>query len=103
MLTRAADTYLAVRRAAGFVLWCEGFQLKSFAAFSEARKQRYVSVETAIEWAGLAQASGRAAEPIGPIPPIRWRSRKQRYVSVETPIGWAGVAQSAPHRARRPG
>ena len=52
MLIRAVETYLAVRRAAGFALRCEDFQLKSFAAFSEARKQRYVSTETAITWAG---------------------------------------------------
>jgi len=81
MLTRAADTYLAVRRAAGFVLWCEGFQLKSFAAFSEARKQRYVSVETAIEWAGLAQSVPQRARRLGTV--IRFarylRAEDQRH------------------------
>ena len=38
MLTRAVETYLAVRRAAGFELRCEGSFLKNFAAFSEARE-----------------------------------------------------------------
>jgi integrase/recombinase XerD len=56
MLTRAVETYLAVRRAAGFALRCEGFLLKSFAAFSEAKKQHYISTEVAIEWAGLAES-----------------------------------------------
>ena len=54
MLTRAVETYLAVRRAAGFALRDDGPYLKSFAAFSEARKQRYVSTEIAIEWADFA-------------------------------------------------
>src|SRR2546430_2516945 len=45
MLTGAVETYLAVRRAAGFALRCEGSLLKRFAAFSEARKQHYVSTE----------------------------------------------------------
>ena len=43
MLTRAIDNYLTVRRAAGFALRSTGYQLKSFAAFSEARKQHYGS------------------------------------------------------------
>ena len=42
MLTQAVMTYLAVRRATGFALRCESFQLKSFAAFSEARGKRQV-------------------------------------------------------------
>jgi integrase len=65
MLTRAVETYLAVRRAAGFELRCEGRLLKSFAAFSEARKQRYVSTDTAIEWAGLTQSMSQRARRLG--------------------------------------
>jgi len=52
MLTQAVIDYLAVRRATGFALRCKGFQLKSFAAFSEAREKRYVSSDVAIQWAG---------------------------------------------------
>ena len=65
MLTRAVETYLAIRRAAGFALRCEGSHLKSFAAFSEARKQHYVSAEIAIEWAGLAQSLPQRARRLG--------------------------------------
>jgi integrase/recombinase XerD len=65
MLTRAVETYLAVRRAAGFALRGEGFYLKHFAAFSEARKQRYVSTEIAIEWAGLARSVPQRARRLG--------------------------------------
>jgi len=67
MLTRAVETYLAVRRAAGFALRCEGSQLKSFAAFSEARKQHYVSTEIAIEWAGLARSVPQRARRLGTV------------------------------------
>ena len=42
MLTRPVETYLAVRRAAGYALKCEGSHLKRFAAFCEARKQHYI-------------------------------------------------------------
>jgi integrase/recombinase XerD len=65
MLTRAVETYLAVRRAAGFALRDDGSYLKSFAAFSEARKQRYVSTEIAIEWAGLARSVPQRARRLG--------------------------------------
>lgn len=65
MLTRAVETYLAVRRAAGFALTSQGSQLKSFAAFSEARKQHYVSTDVAIEWAGLARSVAQCARRLG--------------------------------------
>src|SRR5438034_2713114 len=65
MLTRAVETYLAVRRAAGFELRCEGSFLKNFAAFSEARQQHHISAKTAIEWAGLAQAVPQRARRLG--------------------------------------
>lgn len=65
MLTRAVETYLTVRRAVGFALRCQGSQLKSFAAFSEARKQHYVSADIAIEWAGLAPSVPQRARRLG--------------------------------------
>jgi integrase/recombinase XerD len=65
MLTRAVETYLAVRRAAGFALKDEGSCLKSFAKFSEAKKQHYVSAKIAIEWAGLAQSMSQRARRLG--------------------------------------
>ena len=65
MLTRAVETYLAVRRAAGFALRSTGYQLKSFAAFSEARKQPYISTEIAIAWAGQAPSLSQRARRLG--------------------------------------
>jgi len=65
MLTRAVETYLAVRRAAGFALRSTGYQLRSFAAFSEARKQHYISTEIAIAWARLAPSLSQRARRLG--------------------------------------
>ena len=67
MLTRAVETYLAVRRAAGFALRCEGSYLQSFATYSEARKRHYVSTDFAIEWAGLARSVSHCARRLGSI------------------------------------
>jgi integrase/recombinase XerD len=81
MLTQAVETYLATRRAAGFALRCEGFQLKSFAAFSEARGQHFVSGDIAIEWAGQARSVWQRARRLGTI--IRFarylRAEDQRH------------------------
>ena len=77
MLTRAVETYLAVRRAAGFALRCEGSLLKGFAAFSEARKQHYVSTGMAIEWAGLAPSVPQSARRLGMV------IRLARYLRAE--------------------
>ena len=51
MLVRAVQSYLAVRRAAGFSLREVGIHLQSFAAYSDARGQHCVNSQTAIEWA----------------------------------------------------
>lgn len=67
MLSQDVETYLATRRATGFALRCEGFQLKSFAAFSRARGKHYVSSEIAIEWAGLAQSVSQRARRLGTV------------------------------------
>src|SRR5215469_6356578 len=67
MLAQAVMTYLAVRRATGFALRCESFQLKSFAAFSEAREKCYVSSDIAIEWAGLSRSVPQRARRLGTV------------------------------------
>jgi hypothetical protein len=48
MLVRAVQSYLSLRRAAGFSLTKVGFHLKCFAAYSDAKGQRYVNSQTAI-------------------------------------------------------
>jgi integrase len=67
MLTTATTTYLAVRRASGFALRNQGFQLKSFAAFSEARGHRYICVAVAIEWARLGRSVLQRARRLGTV------------------------------------
>jgi integrase/recombinase XerD len=79
MLTTATTTYLAVRRASGFALRNQGFQLKSFAAFSEARGHRYICAAVAIEWARLGRsvlqrAPARDRDSIRPLSPRRGRT-----------------------------
>lgn len=77
MLIEAVESYLAVRRAAGFALRSEGSLLQSFARFSDAQGQHYVSSKTAIEWAGLASSSPRRARRLGEV--IRFA----RYIRAE--------------------
>lgn len=67
MLTRAVETYLALRRAAGFALRCEDSHLKSFAAFSETRRRHYISADVAIEWAGLVPSVPQRARRLGTV------------------------------------
>jgi integrase len=81
MLAHAVESYLALRRAFGFALRSAGFHLKSFATFSEARGQYYVSSDIAIEWAGLAQSVSQRARRLGTV--IRFarylRTEDQRH------------------------
>jgi integrase len=62
-------------------LKCPGSQLKSFAAFSQARGHYYVSSDVAIEWAGLARSVSQRADRLGTV--IRFarylRAEDQRH------------------------
>ena len=57
MLMTAVDTYLAVRRAAGFKLRAMEVYLRSFARFATERGDTYVVAQTVIDWAA-ATSSG---------------------------------------------
>jgi integrase/recombinase XerD len=67
MLARAVQSYLAVRRAAGFGLKDVGLRLKSFASYSDAKGHRYISAETAIEWARLSSSVEERARRLGDV------------------------------------
>ena len=54
MLMAAVNTYLAVRRAAGFQLKATEAYLRNFARFATARGNTYVITQTAIDWAATA-------------------------------------------------
>jgi integrase len=77
MLTRAARTYLAVRQGAGFCLKKAEHYLKSFVAYSDAKGQRYVNSQTAIEWARQVPSVYERARRLGEV--IRFA----RYVRAE--------------------
>jgi integrase/recombinase XerD len=52
-MLNAIETYLALRRAAGFAMSNAEHLLKSFAAFAAERAQTLVQTQTAIDWAAL--------------------------------------------------
>ena len=51
MMTQALDSYLAVRRAAGFKLKKVEYYLRRFVGIPSNEGQAYISAQTAIEWA----------------------------------------------------
>jgi integrase len=77
MLAPAVQSYLAVRRAAGFSLREVGIHLKSFAAYSDARGQHYVNSQTAIEWARQVASLESRARRLADI------ARFARYLQAE--------------------
>lgn len=65
MLSEAVDSYLALRRAAGFALHAEHTLLPDFAAFSRRRGASWVRRAVAIEWAGQAGSPTQRARRLG--------------------------------------
>jgi integrase/recombinase XerD len=59
MLKDAVDTYLAVRRAAGFKLRDDALYLDSFARFATDRGDTHVTSQTAITWAEQAHSESQ--------------------------------------------
>ena len=55
----AVDSYLAVRRAAGFTLSDTEYLLRSFAAFVADQKQTHIQTATAVAWASLANSTAQ--------------------------------------------
>jgi integrase/recombinase XerD len=53
MLMSAVDTYLAVRRTAGFELRLVEYYLRGFARFASAHGDTHVAAQTAIDWATI--------------------------------------------------
>jgi integrase len=78
-LTQSVDSYLAVRRAAGFALKVEDYLLHSFAAFSDALGQHHICSETAIEWAGSVPSLHQRARRLGDV------IRLARYLRADDP------------------
>ena len=77
MLTKAVESYIAMRRACGFAFHSEGTCLQGFAAFSDARGHHHVRSDIAIEWARQARSTRQRARRLGIV--IRFA----RYVRAE--------------------
>jgi len=77
MLTKAVESYIAVRRACGFAFQSEGTCLQGFAKFSDARGHHHVRSDIAIEWARQARSRRQRARRLGIV--IRFA----RYVLAE--------------------
>jgi len=97
MLTRAVQMYLSARQATGFHLKAVAYRLRSFAAYSEAKGQRYVNCQTAIEWARQTPSLKQRAQRLGDV------IRLARYLHAEDvrheiPIAVFGTER----RSRRP-
>ena len=67
MLAQAVQSYLSVRRAAGYLLKHVGLRLKSFAAYADAKRQRYVTAEIAVEWARQSSSIVERARRLGDV------------------------------------
>jgi integrase/recombinase XerD len=65
MLTKAVESYIAMRRACGFAFQSEGTCLQGFAAFSDARGHHHVRSDIAIEWARQARSTRQRARRLG--------------------------------------
>ncbi len=61
MLMKAVESYLAVRRAAGYKLEGVGMMLRQFARFAMDKGECFIRSETAIEWAGTGPSPRRRA------------------------------------------
>lgn len=77
MLATAVRSYLSVRRAAGFSLKQVSLHLRSFAAYSDARAQRYLTAQTAIEWARQVPSVPQRARRLADV------ARFARYLQAE--------------------
>ncbi len=105
MLMKAVESYLAVRRAAGYKLDGAGRMLQHFARFAMAKDECFIRSETAIDWAGAAPSPRvradrlqvviylarylRAEDPRHEIPPPSFTYTRQRptpFIYSETDV-----------------
>jgi len=61
MIMKAVDTYLSVRRAAGFKLEVPEYLLRSYARFASEHGQTHVTTQTTIDWASMAPTISQKA------------------------------------------
>lgn len=124
MLSKALDSYLAVRHAAGFELGVPEILLRSFVRFAEAQGELHVIAQSAINWAALAPSLGQrehrlktvvrfarhaqAEDPRHQVPPTdvfgHHRQRRVPYIFSQTEISrlMQQAARLAPTGSLRP-
>jgi integrase len=96
MLAEAVDRYLAVRRAAGFVLKEAGRHLGSFAELASARGDVKVVSQTAIEWASQGSSQYQRYRRLKNV--IRFA----RYMTAEDPAHQVPPDGVFGHKKKRP-
>lgn len=77
MLSRAVESYLSERRAAGFHIRTTSFNLRGFAAYADGLGQRWVKSQTAIDWAAKVPSIHQRARRLGDV------ERLARYLRAE--------------------
>jgi integrase/recombinase XerD len=77
MLIDDIERYLALRRSLGFKLEQAGEYLGLFTAFADARGERHIRAQTAIEWAQTASTAGARYNRLRDI------ARAARFLHVE--------------------
>jgi len=66
MLMKAVDSYLAVRRAAGFELKKQEYLLRSFTRFASVRGDEYITTPTVMDWASQIETPRYRLEVVVP-------------------------------------
>jgi integrase/recombinase XerD len=77
MLIKTVESYLKLRRAAGFDLKYDGKVLQKFSQFAANRGEKYTYAQTAMEWSKLAASPGERSRRLRAI------SRFARYAKAE--------------------
>lgn len=77
MLALDVQSYLSVRRAAGFALVQPGIHLRSFAAYADIKGDLYLNAQTAIEWARQSPSILQRTKRLGDV------IRLARYLHAE--------------------
>lgn len=67
MLARAVESYLSVRQAAGYRLEKVALHLKSFAAYSDGKRQKYLKTKIAIQWARQSRSLNQRAHRLADV------------------------------------
>ncbi len=96
MLMKAVESYLAVRRAAGFKLEVVEVLLRSFVRYAEKVGEQFVHAQTAIDWARRSQSPEQKARRLQMV------IRLARYLRAEDSRHEVPPEQDFGQRRRRP-